>query len=80
VASKNLTFFFVSKDGDTTGPKTYSGTIGKLLLNCEDKNPVKYEAIPLPTDVNVPTNVDDLSTDQKYLLKIMNECCFFRYL
>lgn len=67
-----LRHLFHHLDGNTTGPKTYSGTIGKLLLNCEDKNPVKYEAIPLPTDVNFPTNVDDLSTDQKYLLKIMN--------
>lgn len=51
----------------TTGPNTYSGTIGKKLETCEQLSIVAFEAI----ESEMPT-VDcvDLSTDQKYLYDI----------
>ena len=54
-------------DGKTSGPKGFSGDIGKSLDGCERKEVVEYETIPsdLP-DVNR----EDLSTDQKYMYDI----------
>uniref|UniRef100_A0A8D8THB2 Uncharacterized protein n=1 Tax=Cacopsylla melanoneura TaxID=428564 RepID=A0A8D8THB2_9HEMI len=66
-----LRHLFHHLDGQTSGPKTYSGNIGKLLVTCETMFPVSYVVIPLPADTVLPTNEDDLSTDQKYLLRIM---------
>ena len=56
-------------DGPTTGPRAFSGTIGKALQTC-DKNPVvRFE----PIEARKPLRsiaVDDLSTDQKYLYAV----------
>ena len=61
-----LGHLFSYLDGLTTGPRGFSGTIGEALHTC-DKNPVvRFE----PTKAREPLcsiNVDDLSTDQKYL-------------
>jgi len=58
---------FLSIDGVTDGPNSFSGPIGKELKNCENKPVVKFKAI----DCILP-DVDkkDLSQDQKYLLNI----------
>lgn len=54
-------------DGNTTGPFTYCGPIGKLLDLSEQLPIVKFRKIA----VDLPTlDVDKLSTDQKYLYQI----------
>ncbi len=59
---------FKSIDGESTGPTTFSGTIGKqAVIDQHDKPQVKFEPIitcmiELPPDV-----VQDLSTDQRML-------------
>ena len=55
----------VELDGPTSGPKSFTGPIGKLIMRCEEKPVVEYEKIecaPLPE-----VDKSDLSTDQKYL-------------
>ena len=55
--------------GPTTGPRAFSGTIGKALQTC-DKNPVvHFEPIKSQESLR-PIDVDDLTTDQNYLYKI----------
>ena len=55
--------------GPTTGPRAFSGAIGKALQTC-DKNPVvRFEPIESPEPLR-PIDVDDLSTDQNYLYEI----------
>ena len=64
-----LRHLFSYLDGPTTGPRAFSGTIGKALQTC-DKNPVvRCE----PIEAREPLRsiaVDDLSTDQKYLYAV----------
>lgn len=56
-------------DGPTSGPRAFSGPIGKALSNCEELPISEFEKIP----VNLPdVNISELSTDQKYLLEITN--------
>ena len=55
-------------DGKSTGPKGFSGPIGKLLNNCEGLPILDFAQIP-GENIHV-SNMDDLSTDQKYLLSI----------
>ena len=64
-----LRHLFLHLDGDTSGPKTFSGPIGKLLAAPFNSPIVNFERI----DCVIP-DVDkaDLSKDQKYLLKISN--------
>lgn len=54
-------------DGATTGPRSFSGPIGKSLSNCEQLPIVQFQKIEgqLPE-----VNKKVLSTDQKYLLDI----------
>lgn len=63
-----LRHLFAKLDGNTTGPNTYSGAIGKLLDDCEKRSVVVFEKIEgmLP---NI-SNVKDLSSDQRYLYDI----------
>lgn len=58
---------FLKLDGTTTGPNSFSGSIGKLLNNCLKKEVIDFEPIP----AELP-NIDkeSLSTDQKYLYEI----------
>lgn len=64
-------------DGETTGPRAFSGPIGKLLTNCEKLPIVEFSniACELP---DIDTNFE-LSTDQKYFhemcLAIKNGYC-----
>ena len=55
-------------DGKTSGPKGYTGNIGKKLERCETLNIVEFQAIP----TSIPEiNQSDLSTDQQYLYNIV---------
>lgn len=60
---------FTHLDGKTSGPQTYSGTIGLALENCEKKPIVHFQKI----DGELPELLTkDLSTDQLYLYKIVS--------
>lgn len=56
-------------DGDTSGPRGFSGPIGKSLANCETRPVRKF--VPIETDLPV-VNLEDtnLSRDQVYLYKM----------
>ena len=59
-----LRHLLIHLDGSTTGPKAFSGPIGKALVNCQTLPVVAFEKI----DVTLPTVIlKDLSTDQQYL-------------
>jgi len=52
-------------DGVTSGPKSFSGPIGKLLLSCHTLPTVAFTGI----EINLPDMTDVvLSTDQQYLI------------
>ena len=64
-----LRHLFSYLDGPTAGPKAFSGTIGKALQTC-DKNPVvRFKPIEAREPLR-SIDVDDLSTDQKYLYAV----------
>jgi hypothetical protein len=63
-----LRHLFSFLDGNTKGPSTYSGIIGKSLEKCENLNIVNFKSIPM-SDIPVDM-VQDLSTDQDILLKL----------
>ena len=55
-------------DGSTSGPQTFAGTIGKELENCEKRPITQFQLI----STNMPElSAKDISTDQKYLYKIV---------
>lgn len=55
-------------DGKTSGPRSYTGDIGKKLEECETLDIVDFHSIP----TSIPAiNQADLSTDQKYLYNIV---------
>jgi hypothetical protein len=56
-------------DGETTGPKMFSGPIGAKLMGCENLLVLSFEPI-LVAWTSEMRNTDDLSTDQKYLFDI----------
>ena len=61
-----------------TGPRAFSGTIGKALQTC-DKNPVvHFEQIEAREPLR-SINVDDLSTDQKYLYAVCRAVTFGQF-
>ena len=62
-----LRHLFSSLDGKTSGPRCFTGPIGKLLLSCEKRPVENFTPVGVPAIV---TNATDLSTDQKYLLDI----------
>jgi hypothetical protein len=54
-------------DGVTSGPRSFSGPIGKQMSTCEKSPIVAFS----PIDVNLPDMTDvTLSTDQQYLYKM----------
>jgi len=56
-------------DGSTTGPRAFSGPIGKSLSTCQLMPIIVFEKI----DADLPTvDLISLSTDQKYLWEITN--------
>ncbi|CAH1998449.1 unnamed protein product [Acanthoscelides obtectus] len=52
----------------TSGPRTFSGTIGKDLENCEKRPISKFK--PIPTSLP-ELSAKDISTDQKYLYRMV---------
>lgn len=62
-----LRHLFSSLDGTTTGPNTFSGSLGKQLDKCLDLKIETFE--PIPTELP-DLDIDLLSTDQKYLYQI----------
>lgn len=55
-------------DGSTTGPKAFSGEIGKSLMRCSELPVCKFQ----PIESDLPIIVcNDLSTDQKYLYEMV---------
>lgn len=62
-----LRHLFQHLDGGTSGPRAFSGTIGKLLQNCEELPVAQFSRV----DTSFPEfRSYDLSTDQKYLYDI----------
>lgn len=59
---------FEHLDGETTGPSSFSGKIGKLLPGCEKLPVQNFEAIE---SEEISVNKADLSKDQQYLLDIV---------
>lgn len=58
---------FESVDGDTSGPTSFSGKIGKHLVDCEKRSVANFEMI---TGEDLDITKTDLSKDQQYLLDI----------
>lgn len=58
-------------DGPTTGPKSFSGPLGKRLKEYNYLDVIEFEPIEFPCTVeNIESISDDLSTDQRYLYEI----------
>ena len=72
-----LRHLFSNLDGKTSGPRCFTGPIGKLLQNCEMKTIQKCYPIEVPLVIIDET---DLSTDQKYLLEIYEAAEFRKIL
>ena len=64
-----LRHLFSYLDGPTTGPRAFSGTIGKALQTCDKNLVVCFEPIEAREPLRF-IDVDDLSTDQKYLYAV----------
>lgn len=60
-----LRHLFEFIDGSTSGPRSYSGPIGKVLKACAELPLVSFRTIQ--HDLPVINNYKDLSTDQLYL-------------
>ena len=56
-------------DGETSGPKSFTGPLGKMLLKADSMPVVQFEAVSCE-DLCVTT--EDISTDKRYLLRIFN--------
>ena len=60
---------FLHIDGSTSGPKTFSGRIGKDLENCEKMPVIRFQTI----STELPEfSVQGISTDQTYLYRIVS--------
>ena len=62
-----LRHLFTKLDGKTSGPHCFTGPIGKLLQNCENRQVENFTPVEVPAIV---TNATDLSADRNYLLDI----------
>jgi hypothetical protein len=60
---------FEHLDGTTTGPASFSGPIGKQLVNCAKNDVVPFEVIVPEFEIIITKS--DLSKDQQYLLDIV---------
>lgn len=65
-----LRHLFLTLDGCTSGPREYSGPIGKQLAICENNITVSFSAVVGNCPDLSKNVVDELSTDQKYLYDI----------
>jgi hypothetical protein len=64
-----LRHLFEHLDCSTTGPRAFSGAIGKALSTCQHMPVVAFKKIG--ADLSI-ADLDSLSTDQKYLWEITN--------
>ncbi|PGH37161.1 MAG: hypothetical protein CRN43_22805 [Candidatus Nephrothrix sp. EaCA] len=66
-----LRHLYEALDGATTGPRGFSGSIGKRLVTCSEHPVSSFEPVQLTEQLS---NVDpkELSTDQRYLMEICN--------
>ena len=55
-----LRHLFSNLDGKTSGPRCFTGPIGKLLQNCERKTVQKLDPIEVPSVI-----IDATTTNQK---------------
>ncbi|GBM26390.1 hypothetical protein AVEN_239383-1 [Araneus ventricosus] len=63
-----LRHLFAHVDGTTTGPRSFTGKIGKSLAGCEKLPVVSFT--PIECTLCEVTNKQHLSTDQMYLIEI----------
>ncbi|GBM33739.1 hypothetical protein AVEN_47044-1 [Araneus ventricosus] len=63
-----LRHHFAHVDGTTTGPRSFTGEIGKSLAGCEELSVVSFT--PIECTLCEETNKKYLSTDQLYLMEI----------
>ncbi|ESN95353.1 hypothetical protein HELRODRAFT_179421 [Helobdella robusta] len=61
---------FLALDGCTSGPREYSGPIGKQLATCENKTTLLFQPLTGHLPDLTKNVVNELSTDQKYLYEI----------
>lgn len=66
-----LRHLFEALDGATTGPRGFSGSIGKQLLTCTEQPVSSFEPVQLTEQLS-NVNPKELSTDQRYLLEMCN--------
>lgn len=64
-----LSHLFYHLIGTTTGPRAFSGDIGRALLSCENFPKANFKPIEIQKDL-CKVDENDMSTDQKYLFKI----------
>ena len=62
-----LRHLLFAKDGKPKGPSSFPGPIGKLLPTCDKRPVIAFESMP---GEEIDSNIEDLSTDQKYLAQI----------
>lgn len=65
-----LRHLFCKLDGVTSGPRSFTGIIGKCLIGCEDLPVVNFNSIQSDVPILNVEEVQELSTDQKYLFEI----------
>ena len=56
-------------DGGNSEPEDFGSLIGKQLVGCELLDVVDFKAVQVP---KITIDEKDLSSDQKYLLRIFN--------
>ena len=62
---------FLLIDGVSSGPKSFTGKIGKAISNCEKMRITSYKRVQ--TNESIPImDVSELSSDQKYLYELSN--------
>ncbi|CAG4960190.1 unnamed protein product [Parnassius apollo] len=64
-----LRHLFEHLDGKTTGPRSFTGVIGKALKGCENLPVVQFTPIACKLP-DISKSRSDLSTDQLYLYEI----------
>ena len=62
-----LRHLFNALDGETSGPRSFTGSIGKQLHKYETKATISFTPIEVDT---ISIDKADLSANQKYLLDI----------
>jgi len=66
-----LRHLFQALDGVTTGPRGFSGAIGKRLVTCSEQPVSSFAPVQLTEQLS-SVNPKELSTDQRYLLEMCN--------